>query len=90
MAPFLLLETGTIPAYGLTGWLDIWNGLDLLTYFIQAGRRHRWCRAYCCRWCRCRCRCCPAADGQQQRHSPCRRLPVLQRKAGCQVLVQRC
>ncbi len=38
MAPFLLLEAGTIPAYGL-GWLDIWNGLDLLTYCIQVGVR---------------------------------------------------
>lgn len=35
MAPFLLLEVGTIPAYGIAGWLDIWNGLDVLTYFLQ-------------------------------------------------------
>lgn len=35
MAPFLLLELGTIPAYGTAAWLDIWNGLDVLTYFLQ-------------------------------------------------------
>ncbi|KAL4438685.1 hypothetical protein ABPG77_006289 [Micractinium sp. CCAP 211/92] len=34
MAPFLMLELGTIPAYGL-GWVDLWNGLDASTYFIQ-------------------------------------------------------
>ena len=38
MAPFLLLEIGTIPAYGIAGWLDIWNGLDVLTYFLQVSR----------------------------------------------------
>lgn len=30
MAPFLLLEVGTLSAYGL-GWLDAWNALDFLT-----------------------------------------------------------
>lgn len=37
MAPFLLLELGTIPAYGVAGWMDVWNGLDLLTYLLQVG-----------------------------------------------------
>lgn len=36
MAPFLLLELGTIPAYGVAAWADIWNGLDVLTYLLQA------------------------------------------------------
>ncbi|KAL4440087.1 hypothetical protein ABPG75_003088 [Micractinium tetrahymenae] len=34
MAPFLLLELGTLPAYGV-GWVDMWNALDTSTYFIQ-------------------------------------------------------
>lgn len=34
MAPFLLLELGTLPAYGV-GWVDLWNALDASTYFIQ-------------------------------------------------------
>ncbi|PSC73953.1 WD-40 repeat [Micractinium conductrix] len=38
MAPFLLLEAGTIPAYGLKAYLDPWNLLDLSTYFFQAGQ----------------------------------------------------
>lgn len=43
MAPFLLLELGTIPAYGIAAWLDIWNGLDVLTYFLQVR-----CAVPCC------------------------------------------
>ncbi|GAB4819760.1 hypothetical protein N2152v2_006806 [Parachlorella kessleri] len=35
MTPFLLLEMGTIPAYGIFGWLDAWNVLDICTYTIQ-------------------------------------------------------
>ena len=54
MAPFLVLEAGTIPAYGF-GWLDIWNGLDAATYFIQAGPAAAATVAaggqrQCCRW----------------------------------------
>ena len=37
MTPFLLLEMGTIPAYGIFGWLDAWNVLDICTYTIQVG-----------------------------------------------------
>ncbi|PRW33312.1 transient receptor potential channel [Chlorella sorokiniana] len=42
MAPFLMLELGTIPAYGIAAWFDIWNGLDVLTYFLQARCEGRW------------------------------------------------
>jgi hypothetical protein len=35
MSPFLLLEAGTLRAYGLRGWASIWNGVDLATYAIQ-------------------------------------------------------
>lgn len=31
-----LLEYGTLAAYGLSGWLSVWNGLDLATYTLQA------------------------------------------------------
>lgn len=34
MAPFLLLEGGTLAAYGW-GWLDGWNILDFSTYAVQ-------------------------------------------------------
>lgn len=36
MAPFLLLEAGTVQALGLQ-WIDAWNCLDLATYVIQVG-----------------------------------------------------
>ena len=29
--------TGTLPAYGVWGWLDMWNVAELFTYFIQVG-----------------------------------------------------
>jgi hypothetical protein len=35
MAPFLLLEGGTMFAYGPAQWLDAWNALDLFTYAAQ-------------------------------------------------------
>ena len=35
MAPFLLLEAGTLRAYGIRGWASIWNVVDLATYTIQ-------------------------------------------------------
>jgi hypothetical protein len=36
MLPFLLLEIGTIQAYGFGGWFSVWNGLDTITYVFQA------------------------------------------------------
>jgi Ion transport protein len=35
MAPFIVLEQGTLAAYGLAGWLSVWNSLDMATYAIQ-------------------------------------------------------
>lgn len=35
MLPFIVMERGTIEAYSLKGWLDVWNGLDLSIYFLQ-------------------------------------------------------
>lgn len=35
MAPFIVLEQGTLAAYGLAGWVSIWNNLDMATYAIQ-------------------------------------------------------
>ena len=36
MLPFIVMERGTLEAYSLKGWLDIWNALDLATYVLQA------------------------------------------------------
>ena len=36
MAPFLLLEAGSLLAWGPRLWLDAWNTLDTCTYGIQA------------------------------------------------------
>ncbi|KAH7624961.1 putative Transient receptor potential cation channel subfamily V member 3 [Nannochloris sp. 'desiccata'] len=35
MAPFIVLEQGTLAAYGVAGWLSVWNSLDIATYAIQ-------------------------------------------------------
>jgi len=35
MMPFIVLEQGTLAAYGVAGWLSVWNGLDIATYAIQ-------------------------------------------------------
>ncbi|PRW39343.1 transient receptor potential channel [Chlorella sorokiniana] len=35
MVPFLLLEWGTLAAYGWSGWFSLWNALDLSTYILQ-------------------------------------------------------
>lgn len=35
MTPFLMLEQGTFRAYGWRGWLNVWNGIDILTYGLQ-------------------------------------------------------
>ena len=35
MAPFLVLEFGTLSAYGFLGWLNVWNILDVATYTTQ-------------------------------------------------------
>ena len=35
MIPFVILEQGTIRAYGWPGWLNVWNGLDILTFVFQ-------------------------------------------------------
>ena len=35
MLPFLMLEQGTIRAYGLIGWMNVWNGMDILSYIFQ-------------------------------------------------------
>ena len=33
--PFIILEHGQVLAYGFNGYLDLWNGLDLLTHLLQ-------------------------------------------------------
>ncbi len=35
MVPFIVLEQGTFIAYGISGWLSVWNSLDMATYAIQ-------------------------------------------------------
>jgi hypothetical protein len=35
MAPFIVLEQGTLAAYGISGWFSVWNSLDIATYTIQ-------------------------------------------------------
>ena len=37
-SPAQVLEGGTLAAYGWSGWFSLWNGLDLATYALQAGR----------------------------------------------------
>lgn len=34
MAPFVIIELGSMQAYA-GGWLSLWNGLDVLTYSLQ-------------------------------------------------------
>lgn len=35
VAPFLVLEYGTLAAYGWRGWMNVWNALDVSTYGLQ-------------------------------------------------------
>lgn len=46
MTPFLVLEYGTLCAYGVSGWFSVWNGLDLITYTIQISVS----AMHLCRW----------------------------------------
>jgi hypothetical protein len=34
MAPFLLIETGSMLSIGV-GWFNLWNGIDIITYVLQ-------------------------------------------------------
>jgi hypothetical protein len=37
MVPFLAIEGRTMTAYGLLGWLNVYNMLDIATYVLQVG-----------------------------------------------------